>query len=92
MSPFETYFFSFYSIFSLFTFQMLSPFQVSPPGNLHPIPSPPASMSMLPHPPTPAFCPGIPLHRVMEPPQAQRPFLPLISNKTILCHICGQNQ
>jgi hypothetical protein len=39
---------------SLFTLQMLSPFQVSPPETPYPTP-PPASMRVLPHPPTPAF-------------------------------------
>jgi hypothetical protein len=32
-------------------------------------------------------CPGIPLHWGIEPPQAQGPLLPLMSNKNILCHI-----
>ena len=41
----------FYWIYSLFTFQILSPFPVSPlPGNPHPIFPPPASMRMLFHP------------------------------------------
>ena len=35
--------------------------------------------------------PGIPLHWGIEPPQAQGPLLPLMSNKVILCHICGQS-
>jgi hypothetical protein len=33
--------------------------------------------------------PDIPLHWGIEPPQAQGPFLPLMSNKSILCHICS---
>jgi hypothetical protein len=49
----------FYWIFSLFTFQMISPFQVSPPEILYFIPAPHASMRVLPppHPLTPAFLP-----------------------------------
>jgi hypothetical protein len=51
-----------YWIFSLFTFQVLSPFPVFP-GNPHPNPLPPASMRVFPtHPPTPIPCPHIPLH------------------------------
>jgi hypothetical protein len=33
--------------------------------------------------------PGIPLHWGIEPLQDQEPFLPLMSNKAILCHICS---
>ena len=53
---------SFHGIFSLFTFQMLSPFPVSP--RKHPIPSP-ASMKVFSHPPTHPLLPphpGIPRH------------------------------
>ena len=46
----ECYFF--YWIFYLFTFQMLSPFPVSPLQTLYPIPPYSASMLMLPHPST----------------------------------------
>jgi hypothetical protein len=35
--------------------------------------------------------PGIPLHWGIEHPQAQGPLLSLMSNKAILCHICGQH-
>ena len=34
-------------------------------------------------------CPGIPLHWGMEPSQDQGPFLPVMSNKAILCYICS---
>jgi hypothetical protein len=57
------YFFNW--IFYLFTFQVLSPFLVSPPQTPYHIPHPPASMRVLPHPPTyplPSHHPGIPLH------------------------------
>jgi hypothetical protein len=64
---------------------MLSPFQVSPPETVYPIPRPPDSVRVLPHPPTPVFRPGISLLWGIEPPQA----LPLMFNKTILCHFCG---
>jgi hypothetical protein len=47
----------FYSIFSLFTFQMLSPFQVSPPEAPYPNHPLPALMRMLHYPPTPIFLP-----------------------------------
>jgi hypothetical protein len=40
--------------------------------------------------PLPSSCPGIPLLWSIEQPQAQGPFLPLMSNKAILCHICSQ--
>jgi hypothetical protein len=33
---------------------------------------------------------GIPLHGGIEPSQNQGPLLPLMSNKAILCHKCGQ--
>jgi hypothetical protein len=39
--------------------------------------------------PFPSSRPGIPLHQGIKYPQAQGPFLPLISNKAILCHICS---
>jgi len=55
----------FYCIFSLFTFQMLSPFPGSPSRNPHPISTPLASMRVLPHIPTHSLPPphlGIPLH------------------------------
>ena len=34
-------------------------------------------------------CPAIPLHWGMEPSQDQRPLLPLMTNKAILCYICS---
>ena len=33
--------------------------------------------------------PGIPLHWDIKHPQVQGHLLPLMSNKAILCHICG---
>jgi hypothetical protein len=47
----------FYWILSLFTFQMCSPFQVSPLETPYSIVPPPASMSVTPHPITPVFPP-----------------------------------
>jgi hypothetical protein len=41
--------------------------------------------------PLPPSHPGIPLHWGIEPPQAQGPLLPLMSNKVILCHIRSQS-
>jgi hypothetical protein len=37
------------------------------------------------------FCPHISLHWNIEQPQAQGPLLPLMFNKDIFCHICGQH-
>ena len=39
----------------------------------------------------PSSPPGIPLQRGIEHPQAWGPLLPLMSNKAIFCHICGQS-
>jgi hypothetical protein len=65
--------FVFYWIFSLFTFQILFPFPVSPPETPYPIPPPPASMQVLPtHPPTLPPGPGI-AHWGIEPSQEQGP-------------------
>jgi hypothetical protein len=80
--------FSFYWIFSLFTFQMLSPFLVSPPETPYPIPIPPpprphASMRL--HSPLPP-CPEIPLHWGIKP---SRSLLLLMPDKAILCYIYG---
>jgi hypothetical protein len=78
-------------IFSLFTFQMFSPFQVSSSGCSYPIPPPPASVRVLsPTLPLPSSHPDIPLHRGIEIPQAQGPLLPLTTNETLLYHIFGQ--
>ena len=48
-------FFLFYLIFSLFTFQMLPPFQIFPLETSYPILPPPASMRVLFHLPTPTY-------------------------------------
>ena len=73
----------FYWIFYLFTFQILSPSKT-----LYPIPPPTASMKVIPHPLQPPR-PGIPLHWGIKPSQDQAPLLPLMSNKAILCYLCG---
>ena len=78
----------FYWTFSLFTFQMLTPFQVSPLETLYPILPLPASMRVLPHPLSPSR-PGIPLHWGIKPRQDQGPLLSLMSNKAVPCHICS---
>ena len=75
----------------LFTFQLLIPFKVSPLEP--PIPYPPHCLSTT-HPLTPTYLPsltGIPLHWGIKPPQTQGLLIPLMSNKAILCHICGQS-
>jgi hypothetical protein len=81
-------------IFSLFISQLFSPFQIFPSETPYSIPSSPASMrELLPNPPSPhslSSCCVIPLHWGIQHPQAQGPLLPLLSNKGILCHICGQ--
>jgi hypothetical protein len=71
---------------------MFSPFQVSPSE----IPHPPLSSCLYKgaHPPThslPFTHIGILLYWGIEQPQAQGPFLPLMSNKAILCHIWGRS-
>jgi hypothetical protein len=71
---------------------MISPLPVSPtPQNPLSHPSSPCfneGAPPLPHPPQPPR-PCIPLHWGIEPSQDQGPLLPLMSNKTILCYICG---
>jgi hypothetical protein len=70
---------------SLFTFQMLSPFLVfssENPLSHHPFPCSPTHPLLLP-------CPGIPLHRGIKLSQDQGPLPSLMSNKAILCYICG---
>ena len=71
---------------------MLSSLPVSPPEIPYPIFPPTASMKVLPNPPTHSLlpsCPGIPLHWGIKPSQDQGPLLSLMSNKAILCYICG---
>ena len=69
---------------------MFPPFQVSPLETPYPIPCPPASMRVLFIHPLASSCPAIPIHWGIKHPQAWGPLLPLMSNKAILCHICGQ--
>ena len=76
-------------IFYLFTFQMFSPFQVSPLEIPYPItPSPSLTESTSPQ--LPSSYPGISLPWGIKHPQAQGPLLLLMSNKAILCYICSQ--
>jgi hypothetical protein len=70
-----------------FTFQMLSHFLVPPPQKKKNYPIPLLLLTYLPTLLLPC-CPGIPLHWGIEPPQDQRPLLPLMSYKAILCYIC----
>ena len=83
--------FIFYWLFSLFTFQMLSPFLV--PCLKLPTPS---SLPVLllgcssTHPPTPTSMASIPYTGAsIEPSQDQGPFLPLMQDKATLCYICS---
>jgi len=39
--------------------------------------------------PLPPHCPSIPLHWSIDPSQDQRPSLPLMPDKAILCYICS---
>jgi hypothetical protein len=86
-------FFFFFWMFSLFTFQILSPFLVSlPPRNpLSHLPSPcfyegvPTPTHPLP-PPRPRFSYT---GASIEPSEDQEPLLPLMHNKAILCYICS---
>jgi hypothetical protein len=77
-------------IFSLFTFQMFSPFQISPLGTPYSPFPPPASM-MVPPPTHPLLfsCPGVPLPWGIEHTQTHGPLLSLMSIKTILCYLCS---
>lgn len=65
------------------------PFPGLPFGNPLCHPQPASMRVLLPHPPLPSSHPGIPLYWGIEPPQAQGPLLPLMSNKATLCHICS---
>jgi hypothetical protein len=79
----------FYWLFYLFTFQMLSLFQVS----LHNPPLTYPSLCFyegapqLTH-PLSAHCPGIPLHWGIEPSGDEGTLFPLMPDKAILCYIC----
>ena len=78
--------FFFYQIFSLFTFQMLSPFPFSRPK--------PPTLAPFPCSPThPLPLPGLvsPLYWSIKPSQDQGPLLPLMTDQVILCHICSQS-
>ena len=70
--------FSFNWIFSLFTFQMFSPFQISPSRN--PLSHPPNLFEGVPSPIHSCSHPGIPIYWGMELPQAQGPLHTLMSN------------
>jgi len=78
-------------IFYLFTFQMLSPFQVYTLETPSPSPLLLTLWGCYPTHPLLSSCPGIPLHWGIEPPQDQEPLLPLISSKAVLCYICSQS-
>jgi hypothetical protein len=88
---FQFFCFFFCRIFSLFTFQIFSPFQVSPSETPYPIPFPLTKWGCFSTHPLLSFCLGIPLHWDIKDPQAQGPLLPLRSNKAILCHICSRS-
>jgi hypothetical protein len=81
--------FCFNWLFYLFTFQILSPFSVSPPQTPYPLLPPPASIKVfLPCPHTlPPHWPSIPLCWVIEPPQDQGDLFSLMPDKTVLYYI-----
>jgi hypothetical protein len=76
----------FYCLFYLFTFQIISPSQF--PLCNPPIPYPSPWLYEGAPPPTHPLS-NIPLPWGIQPPQDQGPPLPLISDKAILCYICG---
>ena len=80
----------FYSLFTLFTLQMLSPFLVAPPkipyGILLPLILWGCSST---HPPTPVTPPSITQHWCIESPQDQGPPHPLMPDKAIFCYMCS---
>jgi hypothetical protein len=68
-------------------------FPVTPPQTLHPTTSlSPLSFAsqrvLTPSHPLPSHHSSIPLHWDIKPPQDQGPFLPLTSDKAILCYLC----
>ena len=77
---------SFYWLLSLFTFQMLSPFPVSPPQSPYPLHLPLWGCSLT-CPPILLQCPSIYLPWVIEPPQDQGAPLPVMPAKAIICYI-----
>ena len=76
-------------IFSLFTFQMLSPFLVLPLNSLILSPKPLILWGCSSTHPLPPPCPGIFLDWGMEPSQDRGPLFPLMPNQAILCSICN---
>jgi hypothetical protein len=76
--------------FFFFTFQMFSPFHVSPSEIPYLILFSPASMKVLPHPPNPSSLPSLafPYTGASKHLQTQGTLLPLMY-KAIHCHICG---
>ena len=81
----------FYWLFYIFTFQILSPFPVSPLELPHPSPfllclfesAPPTTDPFRPH------CSSIPLHWGIKPPQDQELPLTLMPDKAIICCLCN---
>jgi hypothetical protein len=68
---------------------MLSPFQVSPLETPHPIT---ASVRVFPHLPTHPCLPALPSpYTGTSNPLRPKDLLPQMSNKAILCHLCGQS-
>jgi hypothetical protein len=84
-------FFPFFIKHFLCTFQILTPFLVPHPETPYLIPPPPASITVSPFPPPQLLlsCTGISLHWGIKPSQDQGTLFPLMSNKAILCYICG---
>ena len=77
-------------IFSLFTFQILSPFPDIPTGIPLSYPLSPASMRVFPHPPTSSRFQSSNYPTLgIKPSQDQGPLFPLMPDKAILCYICG---
>ena len=85
--------FCFFFYYFIYLHSKLSPFQVSPLKIPYTITLPPCLYkgALPPSHSLPSFLPGIYLHWGIKHTQAQGPLLPVMSNKAILCHICGQS-
>ena len=81
------FFFIFYWIFYLITFDLLA-FSWFPLHKRTSPSPPPASIRVFPN-PLPPHCPSFLLHWVIEPPQDQGPPLPLKLYKANCCYICS---
>jgi hypothetical protein len=82
LSFFFFHFFIRYFLYLHFNYYPLSSFPLWKPPSSRPTPCKSTHPLLLPD-------PGIPLHWGIETSQEQRPLLPSMTSKTILCYICG---